>query len=68
MIVLLIMGVFIIMVGVMLLFAPGAMYKLNNTLNKTILSDEAVYKHRVIVAIVLILFGLSFGWVYYAYL
>ena len=67
MIVLLIMGVFIIIVGVMLLCAPEAMYRLNSTLNRTILSDEAVYKHRVLVAIVLISCGLVFSWVYYVY-
>jgi hypothetical protein len=63
----LLLGIFILVIGVMLLVAPHKMYELNNFMNRSVFSDKAAFSHRYVMAILCILVGGALIYVYAHY-
>ncbi|KTD19897.1 hypothetical protein [Legionella londiniensis] len=65
---LLILGIFVIIIGGMLIFTPHLLEKINAYLSKKIFTDKDVFAHRLVVAVIFIASGIWFilTYVYYA--
>ncbi len=61
---LLIVGIFIIVVGVMLIIAPNTLSDINEFMNKKVFSDSAIIAHRLILAAITIVVGLELVYIY----
>lgn len=63
----LVLGVFLAIIGVMLIVAPDALSKLNDFMNKSVFSDKTVYLHRYIMAILCLVVSAVLIYCYYRY-
>tara|TARA_Y100000588_G_C14221216_1_gene911060 strand:+ start:41 stop:247 length:207 start_codon:yes stop_codon:yes gene_type:complete len=57
MIILLLIGLFVIIIGLMILFAPDHLKKFNDYLNKPIFNDQEVFNNRIVFAVVALAVG-----------
>ena len=67
MITLMILGIVLIIIGGMMLFAPEALFKISNYMNKAIFDDTTIHEHRVIMAIITLLVGVLLLFIYLVY-
>ena len=63
----LLFGFFVICTGLLMLFAPEKLKKLNDMLNKPVFNDSEIFKNRVVFAIVLLAVGLLLIFTYLQY-
>jgi uncharacterized BrkB/YihY/UPF0761 family membrane protein len=64
-IIILILGSFLALVAVMLIFAPNLLEKLNEYMNKIVFSDKHFYMHRYISAAICLGISLFLFYSYY---
>lgn len=67
MVLFLIFGIFIFLIGGMMLLVPNTLYKFNDYMNKIVFHDKALHKSRVILAILIMAVGLLLTYTYYRY-
>ncbi|WP_133130143.1 hypothetical protein [Legionella yabuuchiae] len=67
MIVLFIVGLLIIVIGLMMIFTPEALYKINAALNKKVFSDKEIFKNKTPIAIIYIAVGFLLVFTYLQY-
>ncbi|GGI86926.1 hypothetical protein [Legionella impletisoli] len=67
MIALLVVGVLIIAIGLMMIFAPATLYKINAALNKKIFTDKEIFKNKTTVAVIYIAVGFLLVFTYLQY-
>ena len=65
MVILLCVGLFLLLMGIMLLVAPQKMAELNGFLNRSVFSDSGVYAHSRVMAVVCLLAAALILGVYY---
>lgn len=60
-------GIFLFIMGVMMIVAPDALYRLNDFLNKIIFHDQSIKTYRLAFGVLLIAIGSLLIYVYYHY-
>ena len=68
MISLLLVGLFILLIGVLLMVAPDLLFKISDHMNRAVFKDRSVYAHHTLVAIVCLVVGVMLLVIYYQYL
>ena len=64
---LLILGIIVIVIGALLLFYPKGIYQFNRTMDKVLFKDRDIISHNVFAAVLFILVGLWFLYIYFYY-
>lgn len=67
MIALLILGIVIILIGVLLLVAPGMLSRASVFLNRKVFDDSAIFGHRILIALVSLAVGALLLWMYFGH-
>jgi hypothetical protein len=62
------LGIFLSIIGLILIFAPEILKKISDVMNKSVFSgDKSVYLHRYVMAAICILVGLVLVYMYIKY-